>query len=144
MPANVLFLCTGNSARSILAEVLLNARSIAGVTAYSAGSQPVGAVNPGAIEVLSKHGHEVADLRSKSWDEFAGASAPSVDFVVTVCNNAAGEQCPIWNGSPMVEHWGLPDPAAVDDDAERRQAFATTYDDLLSRVDDFMTRHHLG
>lgn len=134
----VLFLCTGNSARSIVAEVLLNALGDGSYRAFSAGSQPVGAVNPGALAVLRKHGHAVDGLRSKSWDEFSGSNAGEIDLVVTVCDNAAAESCPVWNGAPENLHWGLPDPARIEDDAERAAAFETTYQALTDRINVLM------
>ena len=135
---NVLFLCTGNSARSILAEVLLNEIGAGQYRAYSAGSQPVGRVNPGALDVLQANGHAVNGLRSKSWDEFSGDAAVVLDTVVTVCDNAAAESCPVWNGAPQNLHWGLPDPAAFDIEEERSQAFASTYRELKSRIAAFV------
>lgn len=135
---NVLFLCTGNSARSILAEVLLNEMGAGQFRAYSAGSQPVGKVNPGALHVLQANGHAVNGLRSKSWDEFSGDDAVTLATVVTVCDNAAAESCPVWSGAPQNLHWGLPDPAAFDVAEERRQAFANTYRELKSRIKEFI------
>ena len=135
MSYNVLFLCTGNSARSILAEAILNEVGAGRFTAYSAGSYPKGEVNPYALELLGRLGHDVSALRSKSWDEFAKPDAPSLDFIITVCDSAAGEVCPIWPGKPMTAHWGLPDPAAVEGTpAEIALAFADTYRMLSNRV----------
>ena len=125
---NILVLCTGNSARSILAEVLLNELGGGEIKAFSAGSQPVGKVNPGAIDKLKGSGHSVAGLSSKSWDQFSGADAPALDLVITVCDNAAGESCPIWNGAPATVHWGIPDPAADGD-------FDSAYRRLRARIE---------
>jgi len=113
-PFNVLFLCTGNSARSILAEAILNRIGAGKFVAYSAGSQPKGAVHPQALALLQRLGYPVGGLRSKNWDEFATPGAPHLDFVFTVCDNAANEVCPVWPGQPMTAHWGVPDPAAVE------------------------------
>ena len=132
---NVLFLCTGNSARSIIAESILNAIAGGRYRAYSAGSHPAGAVNPYAIELLKKNRLPVDGLRSKSWDEFAQAGAPELHFVFTVCDNAAGEVCPVWPGQPMTAHWGVPDPAAVEgDDEHKRKAFFQTWNYLYNRI----------
>jgi len=134
---NVLFLCTGNSARSILAESILNLPLVGQgkFRAYSAGSHPSGKVNPFAIELLQKNRIPTESLRSKSWDEFAVPGAPRLDFVFTVCDNAAAEVCPIWPGQPMTAHWGVPDPAAVEgNDEERRKAFFTAYSQLNRRI----------
>ena len=132
---NVLFLCTGNSARSIIAESILRQVGAARFRAYSAGSQPAGRVNPFAIELLERNRMPTDGLRSKNWDEFAQPGAPELDFVFTVCDNAAGEICPVWPGQPMTAHWGIPDPAAVEgsDDA-RRKAFAEASRTLLNRI----------
>ena len=139
-PFNVLFLCTGNSARSILAEVMMNAMGAPRFKAYSAGSQPNGRVNPFAIELLQKNRLPVEDLRSKSWDEFAAPGAPGLDFVFTVCDNAAGEVCPIWPGQPITAHWGVEDPAAAKgSDAEKRRAFFNAYSRLHNRIQLFLS-----
>jgi arsenate reductase (thioredoxin) len=133
---NVLFLCTGNSARSILAEAYLNSTGKGKFTAYSAGSHPAGKVNPLALEVLEKNRLPTAGLRSKNWDEFARAGAPKLDFVFTVCDNAAGETCPVWPGQPITAHWGVADPAAVaGTDDERRKAFLRAFSELSARID---------
>lgn len=136
---NVLFLCTGNSARSVLAEVLLNAMGHGRFKAYSAGSHPGNEVNPHTLRFLSKSGLDTTGLRSKSWDEFAVPGAPHMDFVITVCDNAAGEVCPLWPGQPVSAHWGLPDPAAVQGSDEAKQrAFATTAAALQRRLELFV------
>ena len=132
---NVLFLCTGNSARSILAEAILNRRGAGRFAGFSAGSRPRGEVHPLALALLRDKGHDVAALRSKSWDEFAEKGAPRMDRVVTVCDNAAGEACPVWPGHPAKAHWGLPDPAAVKgSEAAQRRAFADIYAVLDQRI----------
>ena len=134
-PYNVLFLCTGNSARSILAESVLNHRGGGRFRAWSAGSHPAGRVNPHAIALLRQVGLPTDDLRSKSWDEFAAPGAPPLDFVFTVCDNAAGEVCPVWPGQPVTAHWGLPDPAAVEgSDDDTTKAFRDTYVALERRI----------
>ncbi|MDO8926077.1 MAG: arsenate reductase ArsC [Sideroxyarcus sp.] len=136
---NVLVLCTGNSARSILGEVLFNTLGKSKFKAYSAGSHPAGKVNPGALEWLQANGHNTDGLRSKSWDEFAAPGAPKFDFVFTVCDNAAGEVCPVWYGSPMTAHWGIPDPAHVEGDEARRAAFKHAAEQLARRIQLFMS-----
>jgi arsenate reductase len=137
---NVLFLCTGNSARSILAECILNREGRSRFHAFSAGSQPKGQVHPFALELLKKMNHSTAGLRSKSWDEFAGPTAPRLDFVFTVCDNAADEVCPIWPGQPMTAHWGVPDPAAAEgSDSEQHLAFADAYRMLSNRISVFVS-----
>jgi arsenate reductase len=133
-PYNVLFLCTGNSARSILAESLLNHGGRGRFHAFSAGSFPKGQVHPLAIELLEWTRLPTEGLRSKSWDEFATADAPPVDFVITVCDNAAGEVCPVWPGKPSTAHWGVADPAAVEGDAERGAAFRRALTELEARI----------
>jgi arsenate reductase (thioredoxin) len=131
---NILVLCTGNSCRSILAEALFNDLGAGRVQAYSAGSHPAGAVNPGAIAKLSKEGHSTAGLASKSWDRFSAADAPVIDVVITVCDNAASEVCPVWPGAPVTVHWGIPDPADAPE-ADRERAFDKAYAQLRQRVE---------
>lgn len=136
---NVLFLCTGNSARSIIAEAILNREGQGRFSAYSAGSQPKGAVHPYTLDLLKKLNHPTEDLRSKNWDEFAGDDSPALDFVFTVCDSAAAETCPVWPGQPMSAHWGIPDPAAVEGtEAEKRAAFAETYRLMTNRISVFV------
>ena len=142
-PASVLFLCTGNSARSILAEALLNRDGGGRFRAFSAGSFPKGAVHPMALALLRDRGFPVAGLRSKSWDEFAGAGAPPLDLIVTVCDNAAGETCPVWPGHPARAHWGIADPAAVEGDGQRA-AFEEAYRLLEARIADLLSRQADG
>ncbi|MGD9501738.1 MAG: arsenate reductase ArsC, partial [Methyloceanibacter sp.] len=138
-PLNVLFLCTGNSARSIMAEAILNRLGANKFRAFSAGSHPMGKVNPLALNLLRKMNYDVAKLRSKSWDEFTTTSAPKFDFVFTVCDDAAAEACPVWPGQPMTAHWGLPDPAkATGTEAERAFAFDDCYRMLYQRIGIFV------
>ncbi|MGA1599603.1 MAG: arsenate reductase ArsC [bacterium] len=138
-PMNVLFLCTGNSARSVLAEAILNRLGRDRFRAFSAGSRPVGEVNPLTLELLQMLGHDLTGLRSKSWDEFARPEAPPLHFVFTVCDSAAGEACPVWPGQPITAHWGIPDPAAVEGPAlERVQAFQQAYRQLQRRIEIFL------
>ena len=137
---NVLFLCTGNSARSIMAEALLNSLGKGRFRAYSAGSQPGGHVNPFALEKIKVLGYSAESLRSKSWDEFASPEAPQMDFIITVCDNAAGEVCPIWPGHPISAHWGFQDPAAIQGtDEEKRQAFEQVFRQISSRIHVFIS-----
>lgn len=132
---NVLFLCTGNSARSILAESLLNQFGKERFQAFSAGSQPAGHVNPFALELLVKNHFPTKELRSKPWDEFAQPDSPPLDFVITVCDKAAGEVCPVWPGQPMTAHWGIPDPAAVEgSDEQKRRAFVEAMNQMQRRI----------
>ena len=137
---NVLFLCTGNTARSILAEAVLNKEGRGAFRAYSAGSQPKGTVNPIALRLLQRLEYPILELRSKSWMEFAKPGAPVMDFVFTVCDNAAGEACPIWPGRPMTAHWGIEDPAAVEgSDAEKEAAFIEALRLLRNRINAFIS-----
>jgi arsenate reductase (thioredoxin) len=137
-PYNVLFLCTGNSARSIIAEAILNRVGQGRFKAYSAGSQPKGEVHPYALQLLKSLNHDTSFARSKSWEEFAAPGAPKMNFVFTVCDNAAMEACPVWPGQPMTAHWGVPDPAAVEGtEAEKHLAFADTYRMLNNRISIF-------
>jgi arsenate reductase (thioredoxin) len=139
MQYNVLILCTGNSARSILGEVLFNTLGKGKFKAYSAGSKPAGKVNPGALEWLQGQGYSTEGLRSKSWDEFAAPGAPEFDFIFTVCDNAAGETCPLWLGHPATAHWGIPDPAHVEGDEARRAAFKHAAEQLARRIQLFLS-----
>lgn len=136
---NVLFLCTGNSARSILAEAILGRLGTGRFQAFSAGSFPKGEVHSAALRLLDQLDYDTNAFRSKSWDEFSGTEAPQLDFIFTVCGNAAGETCPVWPGKPMTAHWGLPDPAAVKgSEAEVAAAFADTYRMLTNRIELFL------
>jgi len=142
-PYNVLFLCTGNSARSIIAEAILNREGRGRFKAFSAGSHPKGAPHRYAIELLQRLNHETDFARSKSWDEFATEGAPEMDFVFTVCDTAAAEVCPVWPGQPMTAHWGIPDPAAATgSEAERRLAFSEAYRMLNNRISIFVALPH--
>jgi arsenate reductase len=135
---NVLFLCTGNTARSVLAEGILRKLGEGRFRAYSAGSQPKGMVNPFAVKVLGNYDYPTDGYRSKSWDEFSGPEAPVMDFVFTVCDSAAGETCPFWPGQPMTAHWGIPDPAAVEGtDIEKEAAFVTAFKQMRNRIEVF-------
>lgn len=139
-PYNVLFLCTGNSARSILAESIMNKLGKGQFRGFSAGSHPNGKVNPLALELLTSLDFPTEGLRSKSWDEFSGTSGTHFDFVITVCDNAAGEACPVWPGMPITAHWGIPDPAAVEGtEIERKAAFAQAYKAMDRRIKLFLS-----
>lgn len=136
---NVLFLCTGNSARSIMGEAILNREGIGKFKGFSAGSRPKGKIHPYTIDLLEKLNHPTKNLRSKDWDEFAKEGEPELSFVFTLCDEAANEVCPIWPGQPMTAHWGMPDPAAVEgNEAEKRLAFADTYRMLRNRISAFV------
>ncbi|HEY5305599.1 MAG TPA: arsenate reductase ArsC [Pseudolabrys sp.] len=139
-PYNVLFLCTGNSARSIMAEAILNRAGAGKFMAYSAGSHPKGEVHPRTLQLLKRLNYATADFRSKPWDEFAVPDAPHLDFVFTVCDNAANEACPVWPGQPMTAHWGVPDPAAATGtEAEIGLAFSEAYRQLNNRISIFIS-----
>jgi arsenate reductase (thioredoxin) len=139
-PFNVLFLCTGNSARSVLAEGILRKDGPGRFNAFSAGSHPKGAINPFALKVLESYGYPTDGYRSKNWDEFAAPGAPVMDFVFTVCDSAAGETCPIWPGQPMTAHWGIEDPASVQGaDIEKERAFVTAFRYLKNRISIFIS-----
>lgn len=139
----VLFLCTGNSARSIFGEVIMNAMANGRFIAYSAGSHPAGRVNPMTIELLQKNRLPTTGLRSKNWDEFAQPDAPRLDFVFTVCDDAAGEVCPVWPGQPVTAHWGVEDPAIVEgDDEGKRKAFLSAFSALRRRIELFLSLPH--
>lgn len=139
-PLNVLFLCTGNSARSILAETLLNAIGQGKFKGYSAGSHPTGTVHPFAIELLRRNRLPTDGLRSKNWDEFSRPDSPELHFVFTVCDKAAGEMCPVWPGQPLTAHWGVDDPAAVEgSDDQKRHAFFRAYNQLQNRIQLFLS-----
>ena len=134
-PFKVLFLCTGNSARSILAEAILRKEGGDRFQSFSAGSQPKGEVHPFALDLLAREGHDLTPLRSKSWDEFGQAAGDDLDFIFTVCDSAGAEVCPVWPGRPLSTHWGIPDPAAADGtEAEQRLAFAKAYQTLHARI----------
>jgi arsenate reductase len=136
---NVLFLCTGNSARSVMAEAILSRLGRGRFRAFSAGSHPAGRVNPFTLALLAEQGHPTDGLRSKSWDEFANPGAPTMDIVITVCDQAAGEICPVWPGRPATAHWGFPDPAAFQGtEAEKRAFFARVYDMIEKRLQAFV------
>lgn len=137
-PLNVLFLCTHNSARSIIAEAVMNKLGAGRFKAYSAGSQPSGRVHPYALDMLGKIGYDISNMRSKSWEEFTAPDAPQLDFVFTVCDNAAGETCPVWPGQPMTAHWGIEDPAAVKgSDIQKEAAFVAAFRYMKNRISAF-------
>jgi arsenate reductase (thioredoxin) len=137
---NVLFMCTGNSARSIIAEAILNRVGVGRFKAFSAGSHPKGEIHPFALQLLKSLNHDMSSARSKDWNEFAAPGAPKLDFAFTLCDDAANETCPVWPGQPMTAHWGLPDPASVEGtDAEKHLAFADTYRMLNNRISIFIS-----
>ena len=137
---NVLFMCTGNSARSIIAEAILNRVGAGRFKAFSAGSHPKGEIHPYALQLLKSLNHDMSSARSKDWNDFAASGAPKLDFAFTLCDDAANEACPVWPGQPMTAHWGLPDPAAVEGtDAEKHLAFADTYRMLNNRISIFIS-----
>lgn len=138
-PYKVLLLCTGNAARSIMAEVLVNMLGKGNFIAYSAGTHPLGYIHPDALALLQSQGRNTDGLRSKSWDEFVGPDAPELDFVITVCDKAVGEECPVWQGVPASAHWGIPDPALVEDAEARRIAFIHAEEQLARRIQLFMS-----
>jgi len=135
---NIVFICTGNSARSLIAEAVLNARRDEAHRAFSAGSRPTGEPHPNAIRVLERAGYPTSNLRSKSWGEFSAAGATRPDVVITLCDSAAAEECPVWLGTPRTLHWGLPDPAAIEDPERREQAFELTLAEIERRIDGFL------
>jgi len=137
-PFNVLFLCTGNSARSILGEALLNQLGRSRFRGFSAGSHPTGKVHPLALELLVKKGISITGLSSKSWDGFADGDSPAMDMVITVCDNAAGEVCPIWPGAPLAAHWGFPDPAAAENEDAKRLVFGFVFERLVEHITQLM------
>ena len=138
-PYNVLFLCTHNSARSVIAECLMNSLGQGAFNAFSAGSTPRGEINPFALKILQNHGHKTSGLSSKSWDQFTGEGAPEIDFVFTLCDDAAAETCPVWPGNPITEHWGMPDPSRAEGtDGNKLAAFANTYSLLHHHIDKFV------
>ena len=144
-PYNILFLCTGNSARSIIAEAIMNRVGTGKFKAYSAGSHPRGEINPHALHLLHNLGYDLSGLRSKSWDAFAVEGAPPLDFVITVCDDAAGEVCPVWPGHPVTAHWGMPDPAAVEGSpVEIALAFSETHRILGNRISLFASLPYAG
>lgn len=137
MSFNILILCTGNSARSVMAEAILNRRGEGRIQAYSAGSKPVGEINPVGAKLLASKGYDAAEFRSKSWDEFSGPDAPQMDAVITVCDNAAGETCPLWPGTPVRTHWGFPDPAAVTGSEDKK---LMAFDEIYTAIDAYMEK----
>lgn len=144
-PYNILFLCTGNTARSVLAEGILRKDGAGRFKAFSAGSQPKGVINPFALKTLAAHGYPSEDFRSKSWDEFATPGAPAMDFIFTVCDSAAGEACPVWLGHPVTAHWGIEDPAAVEGtDLMKEAAFERAFRFMHNRISAFLALPIVG